>query len=149
MIRKTIFATLFTLSLIIGLNAVDETEVVTLKLGTKAPDFNLPCIDGKNWKLSDFDKSKFSSSSSPVSIAQPRSITMIAGKEVAVKENRVFGCSVKWSSKGEEMRKYKSKLDAEPITIEPIDAEGMRKLRQNNASNDKSKLRLINFWATW
>ncbi len=84
-----------------------------------------------------------------MSIAQPRSITMIAGKEVAVKENRVFGCSVKWSSKGEEMRKYKSKLDAEPITIEPIDAEGMRKLRQNNASNDKSKLRLINFWATW
>ena len=35
------------------------------------------------------------------------------------------------------------------MTIEPIDAEGMRKLRMNASANDRGKLRLVNFWATW
>jgi len=74
---------------------------------------------------------------------------MLAGKDVPVKENRVFGCSVKWSSKGEEIKKYSDKIAAEQVTVEPIDVEGMRKLRMNAAANDRGKLRLVNFWATW
>jgi thiol-disulfide isomerase/thioredoxin len=35
------------------------------------------------------------------------------------------------------------------VTIEPIDADGMRKLRMNASANDRGKLRLVNFWATW
>ena len=265
MIRKTIFAAILAIFLTVGANAIDDTDVPTLKPGAKAPDFNLPGIDGKNWKLSDFNKSKILvviftcvhcptaqyyeerikqlvvdykdkgvgfvaiSPNDPDSVrpdekgytdlgdtleemkirardrqfnfpfllgggpheavakaygakATPHSFifdaerklqyvgriddserikfmrvqdvrnaldAMLAGKEVAVKENKAFGCSVKWSSKGEDMKKYWEKINAEPITIQPIDAEGMRKLRMNNASNDKSKLRLINFWATW
>lgn len=74
---------------------------------------------------------------------------MLAGKDVPVKENRVFGCSVKWASKGDDIKKYWDKIAAEPVTVEPIDAEGMRKLRMNAAANDRGKLRLVNFWATW
>jgi len=74
---------------------------------------------------------------------------LLAGQEVAVKENRVFGCSVKWSAKGDELKKYWDKIAAEPVTVEPVDAEGMRKLRMNASANDKGKLRLVNFWATW
>jgi len=35
------------------------------------------------------------------------------------------------------------------VTIDPVDAEGMRKLRMNASPNDGGKLRLVNFWATW
>ena len=34
---------------------VPEQEVTTLKVGEKAPDFNLPGTDGRFWQLSDFD----------------------------------------------------------------------------------------------
>ena len=33
---------------------VEETDVTTLNIGEKAPDFNLPGADGKNYQLSDF-----------------------------------------------------------------------------------------------
>ncbi|MFY0628490.1 MAG: redoxin domain-containing protein [Reichenbachiella sp.] len=37
---------------------VDEQDVVALKVGQLAPDFNLPGTDGKFWQLSDFKDSK-------------------------------------------------------------------------------------------
>lgn len=70
---------------------------------------------------------------------------LLAGKEVPIKETRVFGCSVKWKWKGE----YRQQLDKEwatrPVPFETITIEGIRKL----VANDSQKLRVINFWATW
>ena len=75
---------------------------------------------------------------------------LLAGREVEVKQTKVFGCSVKWSSKGEGVEAYWKKIAAEPVTVESVNAEGMRALRINEAAkNDRAKLSLVNFWATW
>jgi thiol-disulfide isomerase/thioredoxin len=265
MIRQIIFAWLLLFTLSVAAYAVDDADVITLKPGAKAPAFDLPGVDGRNWKLSDFDSSKilvviFTCNHCPtaqyyeerikklvadykdkgvgfvaISPNDPDSVrpdekgytdlgdsleemkirardrqfnfpyllgggkyeavaraygakatphafifdaerklqyvgriddsererfvrvrdvrvaldALLAGKEVTVKENRVFGCSVKWASKGEDMKKYWDRINAEPITIEPVNADGMRRLRMNASPNDKGKLRLVNFWATW
>jgi len=41
-----------------GLSQTGNPEPETLKPGSKAPDFNLPGIDGRNYSLNDFDKAK-------------------------------------------------------------------------------------------
>jgi peroxiredoxin len=265
MIPRTALAAWLALSIVAGAGTADGPEIATLKTGSKAPNFDLPGVDGKNWKLSDFDKARilvviFTCNHCPtaqyyeerikklvtdykdrgvafvaISPNDPDSVrpdelgytdlgdtleemkvrardrqfnfpylvgggkyesvartygpkatphafifdaerklqyagriddserekfvrvrdvrvtldALLEGKEVALKENRVFGCSVKWSSKGEEIKSYWNRIAAEPVMIEAVDAEGMRKLRMNASANDKGKLRLVNFWATW
>lgn len=70
---------------------------------------------------------------------------LLAGKEVPVKETKVFGCSIKWNWKNE----YRQRLDREwaqkEVKLENIDLAGVKKL----VKNDSKKLRVINLWATW
>jgi peroxiredoxin len=70
---------------------------------------------------------------------------LLAGRDVDVKQTKAFGCSIKWAGKEGDVKKHLEKLAAEPVTVEPIDAEGLKALRKN----DSGKLRLVNFWATW
>jgi len=70
---------------------------------------------------------------------------LLAGKEVPVATTRVFGCSTKWADKQADARRSLEKWDAEPVTIEPIDLEGVAKL----AKNPTDKLTVVNLWATW
>lgn len=44
--------------IIIGLAAWAEEEHPTLALGSQAPDFDLPGVDGRNWALKDFAQAK-------------------------------------------------------------------------------------------
>lgn len=75
---------------------------------------------------------------------------LLEGKEPAVTQTRVFGCSVKWSDKAEGVEQYWRQIAAEPVSVTPVNEEGMIALRRNeSAKNDQAKLRLVNFWATW
>jgi thiol-disulfide isomerase/thioredoxin len=62
-----------------------------------------------------------------------------------VAKTKVIGCSVKWAGKADAVKAYLEKLAAEPVALEPVDAEGLRNLRKN----DSGKFRLVTFWATW
>ncbi len=68
-----------------------------------------------------------------------------AGKEITNKQTKTFGCSIKWADKRADAKRYLDKLATEAVTIETVDAAGLRALRKNPTG----KLLLINFWATW
>lgn len=70
---------------------------------------------------------------------------LLAGKEPAVKQTKVVGCSIKWAGKSQQVKNYMGKLAAEPVGVTNVDAAGLRSLRANSSG----KLRLVNFWATW
>ena len=71
--------------------------------------------------------------------------SLLAGREVAVQETRVFGCSTKWIDKRSSAAESLAKWEAEPVELETIDQAGLVKLVKNESEN----YRLINVWATW
>lgn len=70
---------------------------------------------------------------------------LLAGKEVAVQKTKTFGCSIKWADKGAGVAKADERWAKEPVTVDEIDAAGMREVMKNDTKN----VRLINFWAMW
>jgi thiol-disulfide isomerase/thioredoxin len=75
---------------------------------------------------------------------------LLADKEPPVTQTKVFGCSTKWASKAGGLSNYWARIKAEPVAVEPVNEDGLRSLRMNDSGkNDKAKLRLVSFWATW
>ena len=70
---------------------------------------------------------------------------LLAGKEVAVTHTGAFGCSTKWQEKESLRAAAEQKLNAQPISVDTVDAEGLKKLRANQGEN----FTLVSFWATW
>jgi thiol-disulfide isomerase/thioredoxin len=71
--------------------------------------------------------------------------SLLAGQPVAVTHTPAFGCSTKWKSKIDSQLREMQKIEAEPVKVETVTAEDLKKLR----SNPTDKVLLINFWATW
>ena len=70
---------------------------------------------------------------------------VLSGQPVANPVTKVFGCSVKWSWKNEYTKKLYKEWAELPVTLDEIDADGVRELIRNNSD----KVRLINIWASW
>lgn len=70
---------------------------------------------------------------------------LVSGKEVPVDKTKTFGCSVKWSWKGEWAKKQLEEWANEPVSLNEISLAEAGDLMKN----DSKKLRLVNFWATW
>lgn len=71
---------------------------------------------------------------------------LLAGRPVSVTDTRVHGCSTKWKSKqvGSQSREAEmTKLHAEPVTLETVDADGLKKLK----ANDSGKVQAMTFWS--
>ena len=70
---------------------------------------------------------------------------LLAGKPVTVAHTPAFGCSTKWKSKIDSQLKEKKQIEAEPVKVDMVSADELKKLR----TNPTDKVLLINFWATW
>lgn len=70
---------------------------------------------------------------------------LLANKDVAVTHTGTFGCSTKWQEKSALREAAERKLEAQPVTVETVDAAGLKKLRANTGGH----VTLISFWATW
>ncbi len=70
---------------------------------------------------------------------------LLAGQPVPVEQTKVFGCSIKWATKGGWVEEGRKRWAEEAVSLTPTDAAGLRAL----ARNESKKLRLVNVWATW
>jgi peroxiredoxin len=70
---------------------------------------------------------------------------LLAGNPVPVEHTAVFGCSTKWQEKETLREEAERKLNAQPVTLDMVDAEGLKKLRANAGDI----YTLVSFWATW
>ncbi len=70
---------------------------------------------------------------------------LLAGKPVPVEKTKTVGCSIKWSDKRDSVTQSFEKWAKEPIRLEAVDLEGVKKL----VKNEGNKLRFINVWASW
>jgi peroxiredoxin len=70
---------------------------------------------------------------------------LVANKPLPVEKTKTFGCSIKWAEKVKLTNSEKEAWAKEPVALENIDEEGLKKLLENKTD----KLRLINVWATW
>jgi peroxiredoxin len=70
---------------------------------------------------------------------------LLAGKPVTVAHTPAFGCSTKWKSKIDSQLDELKKIDAEPVKVDMVTADDLKKLR----TNPTGKVLLVNFWATW
>jgi thiol-disulfide isomerase/thioredoxin len=70
---------------------------------------------------------------------------VLDGRKIEKPVTKVFGCSTKWAWKTEGTKKLYKEWSELPVTIENIDASGIKDL----ISNKSDKLRLINVWASW
>jgi len=69
---------------------------------------------------------------------------LLAGRPVPVEKTKTFGCSIKWAEKRESVKQAFEKWAQEPVKLDAIDLDGVKKLLKND-SND---LRLVNIWST-
>ncbi|MES2223266.1 MAG: TlpA family protein disulfide reductase, partial [Acidobacteriota bacterium] len=70
---------------------------------------------------------------------------LLAGKPVPVTHTAVFGCSTKWKDKEPLRVADEEKINSQPVSVEMVDAAGLKKLRANAGDN----YTLVSFWATW
>jgi len=69
---------------------------------------------------------------------------LLAGKPVTVTHTGAFGCSTKWKSKIDSQVAERKMIEGEPVKLDMVSAEDLKKLR----SNPSSKVTVVSFWST-
>ncbi len=70
---------------------------------------------------------------------------LLADREVPVATSRAFGCTTKWLSKKTGVEEEMAQIQAAPVTVDMVDADGLKALRANAGTG---KTMLVSFWST-
>jgi thiol-disulfide isomerase/thioredoxin len=70
---------------------------------------------------------------------------VLEGRKIEKPVTKVFGCSTKWAWKTAETNKLYKQWSELPVSIENIDATGIKDLIRNKSD----KIRLVTVWASW
>jgi peroxiredoxin len=68
---------------------------------------------------------------------------LLADRPVPVAETTAFGCTTKWLSKASGVEQEWARIQAEPVTVDMVGPEDLKKLRANTGD----KVSLVYFWA--
>jgi peroxiredoxin len=69
---------------------------------------------------------------------------LLAGRPVPVAQTGAFGCTTKWMSKASGVEEEWAKIQAEPVTLDLVGVDDLKKLRANGTG----KVLLVHFWST-
>lgn len=70
---------------------------------------------------------------------------LLADREVPVAATRAFGCTTKWMSKKTGVEEEMAQIQAAPVKLDMVDADGLKALRANAGTG---KTMLVSFWST-
>jgi len=122
-----------------------ETQVTSMKLGAVAtPHIFIFDQDHKLRYQGAIDDNQ-KPSDVKVHYAKDAIEALLAGRPVPIAESRAFGCSTKWLSKKTGVEEEWASILAEPVTVDPINADGLKALRANSGTG---KTMLVSFWST-
>jgi peroxiredoxin len=68
---------------------------------------------------------------------------LLADRPVPVAETTAFGCTTKWLSKASGVEQEWARIEAEPVTVDMVGADELKKLR----ANPTDKVMLVYLWA--
>lgn len=69
---------------------------------------------------------------------------LLADRPVPVTDTKAFGCTTKWLSKASGVEQEWARIQAEPVTVDMVGAEDLKKLR----ANATDKVMLVHLWST-
>jgi peroxiredoxin len=69
---------------------------------------------------------------------------LLSGSPVPVAETKAFGCTTKWLSKASGVEQEWARIQAEPVTVDMVGAEDLKKLR----ANPTDKVTVVYMWST-
>jgi peroxiredoxin len=69
---------------------------------------------------------------------------MLGGRPVPVTQTNAFGCTTKWMSKATGVEEEWAKIEAEPVTVDTVSVDDLKKLRANGSG----KVLLMSVWST-
>lgn len=70
---------------------------------------------------------------------------LLSRQPVRPSTTQPVGCPVRRLSKASDVEAERAQIQAEPVTLHPIGADDLKKLRKNGTN----RIMLVNFWATW